>query len=296
MSNSMTKLGLAAGAIAALIAASACVSSTAVIGDDGTPATSDAGPDTLLADGPVANDASDAAPEGSSGFCDAGLAWCANTCVSLGNDPKNCGGCGKDCGATKCIQGACQKYEALATNQQGARGIAIDDTFVYWTAQTDGKVLKMPLGGGSPTVLASNQGEPYAIAVDATYVYWTNSTAGTVMRVPIGGGSPSLVVSDSAVSANLAVDATSVYFVGGNKLMKAPKSGGSATKIADAPNGDNLLVTGSLIYLLSQPIGKIEASRVPTSDGTPTLLGTSTGSFARQIAVDAIWVYWADGH
>ena len=73
----------------------------------------------------------------------------------------------------------------------------MDATHVYWTNQgtapnyTDGTVMKVLLGGGTPTTLASGQFNPSGIAVDATTVYWTNnymSTAGAVMKVPLGGG------------------------------------------------------------------------------------------------------------
>lgn len=33
---------------------------------------------------------------------------CPSGCANIQNDAKNCGGCGKDCGAGKCVNGNCQ--------------------------------------------------------------------------------------------------------------------------------------------------------------------------------------------
>jgi hypothetical protein len=67
--------------------------------------------------------------------------------------------------------------------------IAADDTFVYWTdrgsgAQSDGRVARVPIGGGDIEVLADAQAGPLGIAVDDSAVYWTNMDDGTVRRKP----------------------------------------------------------------------------------------------------------------
>jgi hypothetical protein len=73
---------------------------------------------------------------------------------------------------------------ALTTLATGARcplGVALDDTFVYWTDYAVGTVNKTPIAGGTTEIVASNQPGAAAIAVDATALYWTNVDGGTVM-------------------------------------------------------------------------------------------------------------------
>jgi len=79
----------------------------------------------------------------------------------------------------------------------------VDATSVYWinTSNTGGgfsTLMKVPIGGGTPTTLASGSFSPSAtgqIAVDSTSVYWVNgsdyrSANGSVMAVAQEGGTP----------------------------------------------------------------------------------------------------------
>ncbi len=62
-------------------------------------------------------------------------------------------------------------------------GVAVDDTYVYFTSGTGGIVGRCPQAGcgGNPTVLASNQTNPHALLVTKDAVYWA-----TDLLPPVG--------------------------------------------------------------------------------------------------------------
>jgi sugar lactone lactonase YvrE len=65
----------------------------------------------------------------------------------------------------------------LASGQNEPGEIAVDGASVYWTTFGDGAVVKVSLGGGTPTTLATGQTYPEYVAVDATHVYWACADA-----------------------------------------------------------------------------------------------------------------------
>jgi hypothetical protein len=136
--------------------------------DAGKDAGTDAGRDT-------GTDANACAVDG--GTCGGGITCCSRACVDEQTDPNNCGACGNVCSdgpSPACGDGICNY--TLATGQLGLWLLAVDSTSVYWSggAGSNGFVMKVPLGGGSPTTLASGQVQPSGIAVDATNVYWAD--------------------------------------------------------------------------------------------------------------------------
>jgi hypothetical protein len=63
--------------------------------------------------------------------------------------------------------------------------IAIDATSVYWIDSDlyTSKVMKVPMDGGTPTILASMDGHPSKVAVDDTSVYWVTRNTGSPDRL-----------------------------------------------------------------------------------------------------------------
>ncbi|MCA9706663.1 MAG: hypothetical protein KDK70_12490 [Myxococcales bacterium] len=78
---------------------------------------------------------------------------------------------------------------------QGLTTLAVDATHVYFgSGGTIGRALKDGDNQGIET-LASDQGSSWDIGVDATHVYWTSDSNGHVVRVPIEGGAEEVLAS-----------------------------------------------------------------------------------------------------
>jgi hypothetical protein len=103
----------------------------------------------------------------------------------------------------------------IARQQNRPRGLAADATHVYWvtTDATDGQVLRVPKGGGTPEALVSNLKNPREIALDDEHAYFTSYADGTVQRVKKAGGQPETLIGEQASPLGIAVDANYIYWV-----------------------------------------------------------------------------------
>ncbi len=129
-------------------------------------------------------------PAGCSGPGATQLAANAGTQLNLAITSKDVFWVDTDGGAGRilhCARSNCQlSVTTIAPDEGVPRGIAADETNVYWTDFARGRVLACPLGGcpkTGPMVLAEG-GAPAAIALDSTAVYFTNAVNnGTIVRV-----------------------------------------------------------------------------------------------------------------
>jgi hypothetical protein len=132
--------------------------------------------------------------------------------------------------------------------------MVVDATAVYWT-DGNSALRKAPIAGGGAVALAQGQAKPWGLAVDDTYVYFSDMLGGAVMRTPKGAPGTPQVVSAASSPTDVGLDATSVYWIDqtSNNVWKAPKSGGTATVVLTtrAPLG----VTGNNSVLVSGPGG-----------------------------------------
>jgi hypothetical protein len=113
--------------------------------------------------------------------------------------------------------------------------LSIDTTTAYF-ALSSGSIYRVPLAGGTTTLLSSGQTQmhPFDIAADATHVYWSNNGLPSgIMRVPIGGGTATPLYSNTtSYVSGIAIDATYIYFGMGQEVLRMPLAGGTPETIA----------------------------------------------------------------
>ncbi len=102
-------------------------------------------------------------------------ACCANTCLDVDNDPKNCGTCGHDCGGAKCVAGKCLPVEIGLTTDKDATSLVFDGGHLFFTTinSNNGSVFDCPVQGCAtpPAKVISGLAFPGDVAVNATTVF-----------------------------------------------------------------------------------------------------------------------------
>jgi hypothetical protein len=178
--------------------------------------------------------------------------------------------------------------------QPTSLGIATDGQFVYFG--NTGTVSKVPVTGGTPTVLAQGLRLVLFVRVDQDSVYFidedpTGATPANINKVSKAGGAVTVLASDPQKPQNLlvtdsvAVWATAVFantpqgFQDVGTLKQVAKSGGDVAVLADGigdvvqvlSDANNFYVAESLIT--ARELGFVgRLLRVPLAGGSPTVL------------------------
>lgn len=176
----------------------------------------------------------------------------------------------------------------LVEKANGVLALAVDASSLYW-AQMDGDLLKLPLGGGSPSTLASGPGLHAAIAIALSHesVYWAPRA---VMRVPLDGSPATTVASEEATA--LATDETNVYWMASGSVKKEPLMGGVITTLAKGQFFGAALVVNRVdaVWASAGSMGTVD--EVSLAGGvTKTLVPAQ--SYLDDVTADEEHVYWA---
>jgi hypothetical protein len=190
---------------------------------DARPDATDARPDATDAPPDVAIDARDGAPDDA--LADAADASDAPACAldasDLASNRQNCGACGHDCLGGDCAGGVCQPV-TLVVNAAEVQGIAVDDTYVYFTQYNDGILSKVLKAGGSVEQLFRGA-NVWLPAVAGPNVYATGRTISKILYVQTDGGLP------TGVDAGLGADAG---YVGNVSVLSTAWPNGAVYGIA----------------------------------------------------------------
>jgi len=174
--------------------------------------------------------------------------------------------------------------------------IAVDADSVYWS--NGDVVVKVAASGGTPVDLAGSLGEVLYVAVDTSYVYWTDESLGTIMRVGKGGGSPETLASGQLGPQALALTSERVYWVNRDDgtLASVAKAGGTPRTEASGLVGPAGIaeIDGSIYWSEAGELGSANG-RVARLSSTGEVEVLADGQDAPwKLAADSEFLYWAN--
>ncbi len=203
-----------------------------------------------------------------------------------GNEPQ---GLVIDCPKTGCVP----SYTTLAMGQPAVWGVAVDDSYVYWTNQgPPSPVCRAPLSGGPVENLGTPGDSADNIVVSAGRVFYAGGQGLT--SVPTTGGTATVLYGAPGAQA-VAADGVNVYFTTSDGMVaQIPVAGGAVTTLATGQANPVLLgltVSATNVYWAASADGTIVTA--PIGGGAVTTLATGQPG-PTGIAVDANYVYWSN--
>ena len=185
----------------------------------------------------------------------------------------------------------------LATARAGIVGMAVDDSYVYFTDNADNSLRRVPKCGGDAVLLANTPNFPGDVVALGGTVFWNNqSIAGSIESMPRGGGMPQTLASwTNNEPRGLVADDSRLYFTleGGDPSLQGVSAlplGGGAVVTVSKDLAAGLALDDTSLYGGSPADGGINILRIPKTGGGATTLVSTAG--VNGIAVDATDLYW----
>jgi hypothetical protein len=197
--------------------------------------------------------------------------------------------------------------EPLVFDVAGGFGILTDARFVYYTQPVLGRVMRVPLEGGTATPLATNLDSPWLLATDGANLYWTEGQGGQGMVRKLAltdavapDATPVTLMDGLSHPRAIGVHAGFVYWTdlddgtilrAPDHLLGPPEAGvQTASLLANGLNTPtDLLFLGDLIYLTDWN-GHIW--RLPLAGGDLEPVADVAG-MPYSIATDGKTLYWS---
>jgi len=152
----------------------------------------------------------------------------------------------------KIIKSGGTSLTLAASDGNAPQRLLLAKGYAYWTTYP-GAVRRVAVTGGTPETLSPSGSDPYGLAVDDTYAWWSNRTFGkSVIRHNLTTKADDPVATGLLAPGDVAVDASNVYFADVNKILSRDK-GNSAALTTAVPGilPDRIAVDGGYIYWAS---------------------------------------------
>ena len=129
--------------------------------------------------------------------------------------------------------------EPLVFDDASTFGLVVDGTFAFYAVPGLGRIMRVPVAGGTPVALATGLDQPRSLATDGASLYWTQGVGqGKIMKLDLTPGAKPITLSDGLAQPRaIAVQDGVVYWtdITDGTLLSTPDH---LTASADAGSAD----------------------------------------------------------